>query len=305
MLLHAACSSGQPGGGAGGAGSGADGGAEPVAGLAGSFGNGGAWAGGGSSAAGGTSGAAGSFPNLAGTAGVSSSGGAAGAGGELGDGTLIVPPGLTIRPLEGGNGVLNLIALTLQRGSTHTEVYAALRNDGQVYACSGALSVELFDHAEQSLAAGIGGLHSQRLYRIDDELGNVTSCVAPGDVTMAAVTELPAGIAIDEVGLIVYRCPYFELQVEPFGGLTVMDTRSVSLGSGIVYTGTLVNALDVAVTHPSVTVFPLNRAGRPLAAAVGQGDVQLEPGDSWVFQTNAVPMPGSSFVAFPAAALVH
>ena len=73
--------------------------------------------------------------------------------------------------LAGGNGVLDVIALTLREGPSRVEVYAALRNDGDVSACSAAFSVELFDTTEHSLAAGIGGLLTQHFYRLTDGWG--------------------------------------------------------------------------------------------------------------------------------------
>ena len=98
--------------------------------------------------------------------------------------------------------------------------------------------------------------------------------MGPGDVTMAAVTDLPADLAIEDVGSVVYRCPYFALDVVPIDGLTISEVKSVTGGAGTAYTGTLVNGLDVAVSNPSVTVFPVNRVGRPLGVATGSGTLE-------------------------------
>jgi hypothetical protein len=224
---------------------------------------------------------------------------------DAGDDALIVPEGLTVTALAGGNGVLDLIALTLRKGRSSTELYAALRNDGDIPACSAAVSVELFDHAGQSLAAGIGGLLTQRFYRVTDGSGAIAACVGPGDVTMAAVTDLPSDIAIEGVATIVYRCPYFALEVAPIDGLTISQVKSVTARAGTAYTGTLVNGLDVAVSNPSVTVFPVNRAGRPLGMAMGSSAIVIPPRGSWAFETNAVNVPGVDHAAFPAGALAN
>jgi hypothetical protein len=225
-------------------------------------------------------------------------------GGDTGDAALIVPEGLTVTALAGGNGVLDLIALTLRKGPSSTEVYAALRNDGDVPACAAAVSVELFDKTEQSLAAGIGGLLTQHFYRRTDGSGSIAACVGPGDVTMATVMDLPPDLVIEDVGYVVYRCPYFALDVVPIGGLTISQVKRVPGSDGTAYTGTLINGLDVAVSNPSVTVFPVNRVGRPLGMAIGSGTVVVPPGDSWAFETNTVGATGVDHVAYPAGALV-
>ncbi|WP_437493996.1 hypothetical protein WME75_21620 [Sorangium sp. So ce1014] len=236
------------------------------------------------------------------TSGGEASGGA-GAGGDLGDDALIVPEDLTVVALPGGNGVLNVIALTLRKGPTHTELYAALRNDGDIPACSAAVSVELYDKTGQSLAAGINGLLTQHFYRLTDGSGAIAACVGPGDVTMAAVTDLPSDIVIEDVEHVVYRCPYFALDVAPIDGLTISQVKAVTRGAATAYTGMLLNGLDVAVSSPSATVFSVNRVGRPLGVAIGSGTVQIPPGGSWAFETNTVDTPGPDQAAYPAAAI--
>jgi hypothetical protein len=236
------------------------------------------------------------------------SGGASGTGGlgaDTGDDALIVPEGLTVTALAGGNGVLDLIALTLRKGPSSTEVYAALRNDGDVPACSAAVSVELYDKTEQSLAVGIGGLLTPHFYRLTDGSGTIAACVGPGDVTMAAVSDLPSDIVIEDVGYVVYRCPYFALDVVPIEGLIIRQVKSVPGSAGTAYTGTLVNGLDLVVSNPSVTVFPVNRVGRPLGVATGNGTVDILPGGSWAFETNSVRAAGVDHFAYPAGALAN
>jgi hypothetical protein len=226
-----------------------------------------------------------------------------GMGEDTGGDALIVPESLSVTALAGGNGVLEVIAFTLRKGPRNTEVYAALRNVGDIPACSAAVSVELFDKTEQSLAAGIGGLLTQRFYRLTDGSGTIAACVAPGDITMAAVTDLPSDIVIEDVGYVVYRCPYFALDVVPIDGLTISHVEGVPGSDGTAYTGTLVNRLDVAVNNPSVSVFPVNRVGRPLGVASGSGTLEIPPGGSWTFETNSVSVAGVDHLAYPAGAL--
>ena len=217
---------------------------------------------------------------------------------EVVDDAPVSPPGISIAALPGGNGVFEVVALTLQKGPSGPELYAAVKNVGSVPACDAALSVELFDRAERSLAAGIGALFTRRYYRLTDGSGTVAACAAPGDVTMAHVTDLD--VAIDDVEHIVYRCPYFALDVVPIAGLTVERMTSVVRADGTAYAGTLLNELDVAVSNPSVTVFPVNRAGRPIGVATGSGTNEVPPGGTWAFETNPVDAQVAGYVAYPA-----
>jgi hypothetical protein len=226
-------------------------------------------------------------------------------GASAGDEAPIVPEGLIVTALAGGNGVLEVIALTLHAGPSGAELHAALRNDGDIPACSAAFSVELFDESGQSLAAGIGGLLTQHFHRLTDGSGAIAACVSPGDVTMAAVTDLPSDLAIDAVDTIVYRCPYFALEVVPIDGLAVEQVKSVARGAGTAYTGTLVNGFDVVVSHPSVTVFPVNRVGRPLGATIGSSADSIPPGGSWDFETKVIDARAADHVAYPAGAFAN
>lgn len=220
-----------------------------------------------------------------------------------GEDALIVPEDLRVTALAGGTGVLELIALTLRAGASGTAVYAALRNGGDVPACSAAFSIELFDAAEQSLAAGIGGLLTQRFYQLTDGSGEVAACVGPGDVSMASVTDLPSDLTVEEVAAIVYRCPYFALDVRPIAGITVTGVKSETDGAGSVYTGVFRNGLDVAVERPSVSVFATNRAGRPLDLAIASAAIAVPPGGTWSFETSSVDASASDYAAYPAGAL--
>lgn len=226
-----------------------------------------------------------------------------GAAGARADGALVVPAGLAVRALAGGNGVLRVTALTLQKGPSSTELYAAVKNEGDIPACDAALSVELFDRGEQSIAAGIGAVFTRRFYRLADGSGTVAACAGPGDVTMAAVTDLPSELDLDEVSYVVYRCPYFALDVVPIAGLSVGPLTAMVRDTGTVYEGTLVNELDIAVHNPSVTVFPVNRVGRPLGIATGRGTTAISPGSSWAFETPPIDAPAVDYAAYPAGAL--
>ncbi len=216
-----------------------------------------------------------------------------------------VPRGVTVTALPGGNGVLDVTALTLRAGPSNPELYAAVKNTGEVPACDAALSVELFDDTKSSLAAGIGALFTRHFYRLNDGSGTLAACVGPGDVAMAAVTDLDSELRIDDVGYVVYRCPYFALDVAPVDGLSVTRVTSLARGAGTAYSGTFLNELDIAVSNPSVTVFPLSDVGRPLGVASDEGTKEIPAGGSWAFETSSIEVTAADYAAYPAGSFAN
>jgi hypothetical protein len=224
----------------------------------------------------------------------------AGANQETQDDALTFPVGLNVTARGGGCGVLKMVALTLRQGASHSELYAALKNDGASPACSPSFSVELLDRAEQPLAAGLGGLLVKRFYRLTDGSDTVAGCVAPGDVTMVAIADLPAELALADVGNVVYGCNFWMLEVLPIDGISIGDVTTVAHDTGTSYTGALVNGLVTPLMSPSVAVFPVNRVGRPLGVALANGTSDVPPGGSWEFETSTVNEAGVASAAYPA-----
>jgi hypothetical protein len=132
-----------------------------------------------------------------------------------------------------------------------------------------------------------------------DGSNTLAACVGPGDVSLLSIRDLPAELVIEDIARLEYRCTFWALEVEPAGSLTVSDVRSVPSDSGVAFTGSLVNGLDVPLDTPSVAVFSLNRMGRPLSVALAAGDAQLLPGKSWDFETTPVSDAGVEQAAYP------
>ncbi len=216
-----------------------------------------------------------------------------------GDDAAIIPRDLTVTARAGGNGVLSVLALTLRKGAEGGELYAAVKNVGDTPACSPAFSVELFDKDEQSLGQSVGGLLVRRFYRLTDGSETIAACVAPGDVSMIALTELPLALAAEDVARVEYWCNYWVLDVTPIPGIDISSLRAVSRDAGVAYTGTFVNRFEVPMSSPSVAVFPLNRAGRPLSVAMSRAAAELPPGGSWDFETSSVSERGVAQAAYP------
>lgn len=227
---------------------------------------------------------------------------AAGGAAEGGD-ALIVPVGLSVMPLSGGNGVLNLTALTLEEGPSGLQLFAALKNEGATPACDAGLSIQLYDQSQQSVGAGVSGLSTQDFYRINDGSGTRTSCVGPGSVAMAAITDLASDAMVSDIGYVVYSTPYFALDVTPIQGLSVVELAPLTSAAGTSFKGTFRNGLDVAVSDPSVSVFVVNRVGRPLGTATASSSAPVASCGTWTFDTNVVTLRGADAVAFPTASL--
>jgi hypothetical protein len=216
-----------------------------------------------------------------------------------GDDERFVPEGLSVVPSSvGGNGVFNLIAFTLRSGPSRTELYAALRNDGDIPACSPAFSVEFFDTTEESIARGVAGLLVQRFYRTADGSEQLAACVGPGDVTMLAITDLPADL-LEHVSHGAYWLTYWALDVVPTKGIAISEVQAVLRDEGTAYTGALVNGLDVGA-RAAVAVFPVNRVGRPLGIASARDTLEVPPAGRWLFETDTVIDSGVDHFAYPA-----
>lgn len=199
---------------------------------------------------------------------------------------------------DGGNGVFNLVAFTLRAGAGAVELYAALRNDGTIPACSPGFSVEFFDEAEQSVARGVAGLLVRRFYRTTDSFDAPAACVGPGDVSMVAITDLPADL-LQRVSYGTYWLTYWALDVVPAEGISITDVRAVTRGAEVAYTGALVNGRDIPASA-SVAVFPVNSVGRPLGVALDRDPIDVPPGGRWEFETSTVTDPGVDHAAYPA-----
>ena len=156
------------------------------------------------------------------------------------------------------------------------------------------------DKAGQVVTSATGVLESIHFYRRDT--GEVLRCLAPGEIGMTGLAVLPPEVVLGELGSLQHAFPAFTVNdIAPVDALTVSDVRSVATGVGTLYAGTLKNGLDVPVSAPRVTVFPVNRVGRPLGMATTSAESELASGSSWSFETSNVDAEGVDFTAFPSA----
>jgi hypothetical protein len=224
-------------------------------------------------------------------AGCSSDGDGAPEGGGLpleGDDRAFVPEGLANDEIGEQPGGLTLVAFTLAPGVSGLELYAAIANDGDQPACEIGMIVEFYDKEQRLLTSAGVPVHSGGFFRLDDGSGTVISCLPEGRVAMAALTELPPEVVLEELGSLKHNFPAFEVSGAFLEGVRVGKLTVASADAGSTYRGTLTNLLEVTLLAPRVTVFPVNRVGRPLGVATSMASTELPSGGSWTFETSPV-----------------
>ena len=102
--------------------------------------------------------------------------------------------------LSGEGSGLTLIALTLIEGANGAELYAAVRNDDPTPACSAGMMTNFIDKNDVVVTTTGANLESGKYFRINDGSGVILPCVAPGQIAMTALTELPESVVIAELG---------------------------------------------------------------------------------------------------------
>jgi hypothetical protein len=182
-------------------------------------------------------------------------------------------------------------------------LYAAVRNEADTPACDAGMTTYFVDKAGQLVASVGSVLYSGRLYRFDDATGVAITCVAPGQIAMAATTELPDEIVLEELAYLEHQFPLFTIGgLVPIDAMSVSELRAVERGPELAYTGTFTNELDETLAGASVAVFPVNRVGRPLGMATSTAPAEIAPRGTWAFETTTVAELGAGHVVYPAVA---
>lgn len=224
-----------------------------------------------------------------------------GAGGSAatGDTRAFVPEDLPNTELVGQEGGLTLVAFTLERRERSLEAYAAVENEGATPACNPGMMLDVYGKNADFITTVGGAVESGHFYLIDDGSGVVLSCIPPGELGMGALTGFPPDLALEQVGSLEHQFPAFTVDgIVPLEGVTLGALKVVTTAEGATYEGTLTNGLDVPVTSPEVTIFPVNRVGRPLGVATAEASADVAAHGSWSFTTSAVPDGGTRQAAF-------
>ncbi len=221
-----------------------------------------------------------------------------GAGAPTGDDQLFVPADLPNTNQDGQDDGLVLVALTLVQEATGPAFYAAVQNVWSTPLCEAGMMLSFYDRSGQPVGSAAGVLQSGQFYQLDDGSGTIIPCVAPGQIAMTGETGLPDTIVLDQLGSLVHLFPSFNVGVVPAGALTVTGVAPTTGTAGTTYSGTVDNAIGSTLSNPSVSVFSVNRVGRPLGMATASTTADLPAGGSWVFQTGALDDAGVGQAAY-------
>jgi hypothetical protein len=248
----------------------------------------------------------GSSGNHAGSGGAKGGDGSPGAdatGGKGGDDLLFVPVDLPNTNLDGDRaGGLKLAAFTLMREAKGLNLYAAVKNEGNTPACEAGMTTYFVDKTDQVVTSAGSVLQSQQFYRLDS--GVIIRCVGPGQMAMSAATDLPSDIVLEKLGSLQHRFPAFVIEgIVPIEGFDVSEVKTIPRGEGYVYAAKLINRFDKTVSGPSVTIFLMNRVGRPLGLATSKMAIDLPAGTSWSFETTDIADLGVGYVAYATASI--
>lgn len=214
------------------------------------------------------------------------------------------PAGVVFSELSHPDEGVNVLTASLVDGEDGLQLYAVLINVSDTGACSGAMSVELYDAFQQSLGDFNGGIFGAQIYRIND-LDQAVACVDPQELGMAAVVDIDTSIELHQVAYVVYRFTYFASEFFTGGlralpGFRIADLkRHADRPEEYSLSGRLENGTDATVEDVSVTLLSLNEAGRPLGMVTIQRALPLAAGEDWPFESEAQPASAPKALAFP------
>jgi hypothetical protein len=116
------------------------------------------------------------------------------------------------------------------------------------------------------------------------------------------MTAPPDRFVIESLGSLEYAFPAFIVpDIVAVEGIDLSDVQTVVTASGYAFTGTVTNAFSETLSAPNVSVFPLNRVGRPLERATSNTIPDLAAGDRKSFGTNSLNRAAADYAAFASA----
>ena len=277
-----------------------------MVGMAGSTAGGGGSAGTPSQTAGsaGQTGGGGSGGDAVGGAG-GASGGASGGGqggGNAGPATAFVPD----VPEEYVGKILapgmEVVAHTARVTGTAKDWLMAVKNTGTSHLCAIDVSFSFLDATGTKLGGATIVPLDIPLERGSNGKGGLTSCLAPGKIGMLKDTLALQNVDVSKIAKVTHEFGALILtDAVPTEDIKVTDVMAVASGAtGKVFNGTLKNDGMKAVKNPSIAVYGVNAAGRPLFSSEGIELVTIPAAGSWMFKTTEkFDEPYGDYAAFP------
>lgn len=262
-------------------------------------------AGAGSNSGGNSAGNAGSSTGGGGTGG-GGSGGQATAGGGSGGGNTVsdnafepdVPEEYTGSVVSPG---MEVVAHTAREDAIGTEWLMAVKNTSTDYLCAIDVTYKFLDADGVELADGFGVLDIQ-IVRGSSGTGGFTNCLEPGKIGMLKDTLALDGVDITKIAKVTHAFGALILtDAAPTTDIKVNDVEAVAEGAtGKVFTGAVLNDSPDGVKNPSIAIYGLNAAGRPLFSSEDIELTTIAAGASWMFSTTPkFDQEFASFAAYP------
>ncbi len=237
--------------------------------------------------------------------GVGGAGGVAGggAGGTDGPATAFVPdvpeeyvgkivdPGMTI------------VAHTARMTVIGMEWLMAVKNTGTSHLCAIDVSFSFLDSSGAKLGGGMIVPLDIPLERGSNGTGGLTSCLAPGKIGMLKDTGALQDVDVTKIAKVTHEFGAIILSdAAPTTDIKITDVTAVDSGVANykVFNGTLKNDGAKTVKNPSVAVYGLNAAGRPLFSSEAIELVTVPAAGTWMFKTiDKFNETYTDFAAFP------
>lgn len=196
---------------------------------------------------------------------------------------------------------MKVVAHTARAAAFGTEWLMAVKNTGTDYLCAIDVNYAFLDAQGVELADGFGVLDIQ-IVRGSSGAGGFTNCLEPGKIGMLKDTLALEGVEIANIAKVTHSFGALILtDASPTTDIKVMDVQAVDEGAtGQIFTGAVVNDSPDPVKNPSIVIYGLNAAGRPLFSSEDIELTTIAAGASWLFSTTPkFDQQFASFAAYP------
>jgi hypothetical protein len=197
---------------------------------------------------------------------------------------------------------MEVVAHTIREGTLGAaEWLMAVKNIGTDHLCAIDVQYAFLDAGGVELGSGFG-LLDVGLERGSNGTGGLTNCLGPGKVGMLSDTLALGDVDVAMIAKVTHEFGAIILtDAVATDDIKVSGVQPVPSGpSGNVFAGSVDNDSTVGVKNPSVAIYGLNMAGRPLFVSEAIELTTIAAGASWMFETTGkFEEPYASFAAYP------
>jgi hypothetical protein len=196
---------------------------------------------------------------------------------------------------------MEVVAHTIREGTLGLEWLMAVKNTGAAHLCAVDVQYAFLDAGGVELGSGFG-LLDVGLERGSNGTGGLTNCLAPGKVGMLSDTLALGDVDVTKIAKVTHEFGAIILtDAVATDDIKVSGVTAVPSGtSGNVFTGSVDNDSAEGVKNPSVAIYGLNAAGRPLFVSKAIQLTTIAAGASWMFETTGkFKEQYASFAAYP------